>query len=96
MNDFEALLVQIVQQSLQRMRGRGLNVVHQDDALLVDRELAHDPPMDGLAVAGLEILGVDVDRKDRDIAGAGVFNDGAAFAQKRKPEERRDGASQGL
>ena len=79
-----------MQQLGQGFRGVLLEIVHQHDALAQLVQLLHHAVDNGLRLAGLEIEGVEIARKNRDVAGAEVGHHFGWVLQRREAEERSE------
>ena len=96
-HDAVALGLELREQARQRARGRGLDVVEQDDALPRPRQVGHHLAMHGAGVTRAVVLAVDVDGEDGDAAApAGASSCDLVSAQVGKAEERRDRLAQRL
>ena len=89
-HDLVALLLELIEQGRQRLGGRLLEVVHQDDALALPLELGHHRLDDVVGLAHFEIEAVEVVREDRDVALTQIGELVGRVLQEREAEERSD------
>ena len=72
LHDLESLRLHLRKDFFHRMRGPGVHVMHQDNALAVFVEPVHYRCHDLFRLAHLEIEGVVVGRECRDVTGAEI------------------------
>ena len=90
MHDLVAGGLELAYQLRHRYRRCVLEIMHKQDAFTVLGELRHRRFDHVFRLAQLEIEGVDIGRKDRDVAGAEISDQFGRLLQSGEAEERRD------